>query len=101
MRPPPPAAGPPPLRRRPAAASPAEDGTGPFHPPTRPEDWAAQDADMAEFLVLYPRPGPPLFGGEPCACDGRWRYVLGGSAAHPIWRCLHCGAVYRDRARLA
>lgn len=71
-----------------------------FAPPTMPAAWAQADAAAAEFLVLHARPGGAAFGGEPCACGGRWRYILAGSDAHPVWRCLHCGGLFRDGTRL-
>ena len=77
----------------------AEDAL--FTPPTLPASWAKHDAALAKHLVLHQRRGGAAFGGESCACGGRWRYTLAGSDAHPIWRCLHCGGLFRGSHRLA
>lgn len=72
-----------------------------FVPPTLPEAWAHADIAAAELVALHPRRGGAAFGGESCTCGGRWRYTLAGSDAHPVWRCLHCGGLFRDATRLA
>ena len=38
-----------------------------------------------------PWPGEPFRGATPCVCGGMWRYVLVGTEAQPVWRCLSCG----------
>lgn len=70
-------------------------------PPTRPQDWAAADAEARTYVVLSIHPPPPYADGQTCACGGTWRYTLGGSEVHPIWRCLHCGGLHRGERRFA
>lgn len=42
----------------------------------------------------------PFRGAVSCACGGRWRYVITGSATDPVWRCLHCGILSTMRRYL-
>jgi rubredoxin len=65
--------------------------------PTAPEAWAAQDRELGGILLLKEAPSVPFADGERCSCGGAWRYVLGGSAGDPVWRCLHCGHVFVGR----
>lgn len=63
-------------------------------PPTSPAAWAAHDAALGAQVRL-PARGDPERGAPPCACGGGWRYTLLPDARHPLWRCLHCGALHR------
>jgi hypothetical protein len=64
-------------------------------PPTRPERWADRDRAFATQIRLSVGERAPERGGTPCSCGGTWRYVLLPHAAHPLWRCLHCGRLHR------
>ncbi len=67
-------------------------------PPTIPQAWADQDADLATQLALRPIPPEPHLGATPCACSGVWRYCLAESARLTVCRCLHCGALVFEPA---
>lgn len=69
--------------------------------PTSPEAWAAQDRELGGILLLKEAPSVPYADGERCSCGGTWRYVLGGTAGDPVWRCLHCGHVFVGRDAIA
>jgi len=69
--------------------------------PTSPEAWTAQDHELGGVLLLKEAPSVPFADGERCSCGGTWRYVLGGSAGDPVWRCLHCGHVFVGRDSIA
>ena len=64
-------------------------------PPTAPAAWAARDAALGAQVRLPATPGAPERGRPPCACGGVWRYTLLPDPRHPLWRCLHCGALHR------
>lgn len=47
-----------------------------------------------------PRPGEPFEGEIACLCGGHQRTILPNTAAHPVWRCLHCGFLSNLRPHL-
>ena len=65
-------------------------------PPSQPADWRARDAVLAKQVRLPVNAGAPVQGEPPCACGGAWRYELVPGARRPLWRCLHCGNLYRE-----
>jgi len=62
--------------------------------PTRPEAWAAQDADLRTQVRLLATPGDPYLGTAACACGGEWRYLLAEHGGRRLYRCLHCGTLF-------
>ncbi len=70
-------------------------------PPTTPQSWVAQDADLRRKIALPPSAEGPFPGAEPCACGGAWRYRLADGGRYRFVRCLHCGHVALDRAERA
>lgn len=50
--------------------------------------------------VSPPRPGEPFEGEVACLCGGHRRVILPNTAAHPVWRCLHCGFLSNLRPHL-
>lgn len=62
--------------------------------PNQPDQWAERDHRFAAHVVLAKQQAVARQGTPPCACGGNWRYVLVPRAHRPLWRCLHCGALY-------
>jgi hypothetical protein len=54
----------------------------------------------AEPAAAAPRPGEPFEGEIACLCGGHRRTILPNTAAHPVWRCLHCGFLSNLRPQL-
>lgn len=65
--------------------------------PTDPTDWEALDTLIVKHLLPRGDAGAPYEGVQTCQCGGTWRYVLGGDAEDPIWRCLHCGSLFSGK----
>jgi len=66
-------------------------------PADQPAPWATTPGGQP---ARHPRPAEPFEGEIPCLCGGHRRMILPNTAAHPVWRCLHCGFLSNLRPHL-
>lgn len=63
-----------------------------------PSDFQEEDAAMASYVHASDKSGKPFHDSRKCSqCGSVHKYVIGGSPAGQIWRCLNCGTVNRTR----
>lgn len=79
---------------------PPATGGATSNPPAQPDHWADRDLAFATQIRLSIGKRAPERRGTPCSCGGRWYYVLLPHAAHPLWRCLHCGRLHRGNLHI-